>query len=113
MLIIGNVYGESMAHPLALTPRLIEERDDLMVCRPPFKAHFTFGARVDHASTNGNADRLLRVPATTAAQAPLDDGRSSRSSIAAKRRASAAPTAELGRSSRRPPRIRTGSSAFG
>ncbi|MEV4716662.1 hypothetical protein AB0J94_05630 [Micromonospora noduli] len=86
-----------MAHPLALTPRPIQERDDLVVCRSPFEAHVTFGARVDHASTPGNAGRLLRVLTSTATQAPLHAGRSSRSTTAALPRASETPTAELGR----------------
>jgi hypothetical protein len=48
MLITGKVYGYSMAHPFALTPRPTQERDDLVVCRSPVKAHVRFGARVDH-----------------------------------------------------------------
>ncbi|MFG1885987.1 hypothetical protein [Micromonospora sp. NPDC049102] len=37
-----------MAHPFPLTPRLVQERDDTVVRRSPFKAHVTFGARADH-----------------------------------------------------------------
>ncbi|WP_309227354.1 aminotransferase class I/II-fold pyridoxal phosphate-dependent enzyme [Micromonospora thermarum] len=105
-LIIDNVYGEFMARPLALTPRLLEERDELVVCRSLSKAHCLLGARVGYAITNsGYADRLRRhrLPyavsalAATAAHASLRDDRNLRRTIAANRRAYATLTAELDR----------------
>ncbi|MEV6689854.1 aminotransferase class I/II-fold pyridoxal phosphate-dependent enzyme [Micromonospora sp. NPDC051196] len=105
-LVIDNVYGEFMAHPLSLTPRLLEERDELVVCRSLSKAHCLLGARVGYAVTSaGYADRLRRhrLPyavsalAATAARASLGDDRSLRRTIGLNRRAYATLTAELDR----------------
>lgn len=105
-LVIDNVYGEFMAHPLSLTPRLLEERDKLVVCRSLSKAHCLLGARVGYAVTSASyADRLRRhrLPyavsalAATAARASLGDDRSLRRTIGLNRRAYATLTAELDR----------------
>lgn len=105
-LIIDNVYGEFMAHPLALTPQLLEERDELVVCRSLSKAHCLLGARIGYALTSaGYADRLRRhrLPyavgalAATAAHASLGDDSNLRRTIALNRRANTALTAEIDR----------------
>ncbi|MEU6022648.1 aminotransferase class I/II-fold pyridoxal phosphate-dependent enzyme [Micromonospora sp. NPDC047134] len=105
-LIIDNVYGEFMAQPLALTSRLLEERDELVVCRSLSKAHCLLGARVGYAVTSATyAGRLRRhrLPyavsalAATAAHASLVDGNNLRRTIALNRRAHGTLTAELDR----------------
>lgn len=105
-LIIDNVYGEFMAHPLALTSQLLEERDELVVCRSLSKAHCLLGARVGYVVTNAAyADRLRRhqLPygvnslASAAAHASLRDHAGLLRNIAANRQAYTLLTGELDR----------------
>ncbi|WP_204038545.1 aminotransferase class I/II-fold pyridoxal phosphate-dependent enzyme, partial [Micromonospora qiuiae] len=95
-----------MAQPLTLTPRLLEERDELVVCRSLSKAQCLLGARVGYAVTSaGYAGRLRRhrLPyavsalAATATHASLVDDNNLRRTIAFNRRAYGTLTAELDR----------------
>jgi histidinol-phosphate/aromatic aminotransferase/cobyric acid decarboxylase-like protein len=105
-LIIDNVYGEFMAHPLTLTSQLLEERDELVVCRSLSKAHCLLGARVGYAVTSAAyASRLRRhqLPygmsslASAAAHVSLQDHAGLQRNIAANRQAYALLTSELDR----------------
>ena len=72
-----------MPHPITVTPQLLEERGELVVCRSLSKAYCLLGARVGYALTSATyADRLRRhqlpygvgSPAIAAAHAALRDG---------------------------------------
>lgn len=105
-LVIDNVYGEYMAQPVAVTPQLLEERGDLVVCRSLSKAHCLLGARVGYALTSAAyAARLRRhqLPyglsslASAAASAALRDTAGLRRNVAANRQAYRTLTGELDR----------------
>lgn len=105
-LIIDNVYGEYMTHPVEVTPQLLQEHGDLVVCRSLSKAHCLLGARVGYAMTSAAyAERLRRhqLPygisslAIEAAYATLRDTAGLQRNIAANRQAYRTVTSELDR----------------
>ena len=105
-LVIDNVYGEYMSHPVAVTPQLLEERGELVVCRSLSKAHCLLGARVGYALTSAAyAGRLRRhqLPygisslASAAAHATLRDAAALRRNVDANRQAYRTVTSELDR----------------
>ncbi|GIE92486.1 aminotransferase class I/II-fold pyridoxal phosphate-dependent enzyme [Actinoplanes regularis] len=105
-LVIDNVYGEYMAQPVVVTPQLLEERGDLVVCRSLSKAHCLLGARVGYALTSAAyASRLRRqrLPyglsslASAAAHAALTDVAGMRRNVTANQQARSALTDELDR----------------
>ncbi|WP_413775666.1 aminotransferase class I/II-fold pyridoxal phosphate-dependent enzyme [Micromonospora sp. RTGN7] len=74
-----------MAHPLALTPQLLGERDELVVCRSLSKAHCLLGARIGYAHTSaGYADRLRQHRLPYAVSALAAHSRTSRPRFAAR-----------------------------
>jgi histidinol-phosphate/aromatic aminotransferase/cobyric acid decarboxylase-like protein len=105
-LVIDNVYGEYMAQPVGVTPQLLEERGELVVCRSLSKAHCLLGARVGYALTSAAYAARLRqhqLPygvsslASAAAHAALTDNARLRRNVAANRQAYVTLTGELDR----------------